>query len=197
MAFNLPDWFIYEIRHRLEGLPHSGNGLGLRDWINDNPLRVGGATVFSVLFLALMFGLASRSTPQREFNEGRKAWFYDQNTKELFVDSSKKTGPIAAPSGPLPNGNPAGFRARVYSYVWNPKESELFVGFLERPDPNAGFKASAADMAEVHKWAQGRLIKRIDDDHWISATSPEGGDLIQALTRPNRKGQTPIYQVPK
>ncbi len=197
MGFKLPDWFIYEIRHRLERLPCGSSRLGIRDWINESPLRIGGVTVFLVLVLALVFGLSSRSGPRQDFKEGRRAWFYDQNTEELFVSSSKKAGPIAAPSGALPNGDPAGFRARVYGYVWNPQESDLFVGFLERPDPDAGSKTSGADMAEFPEWAQGRLIKRVEDDQWVSATGPEGRDIIQGLTRPNNKGQTPIYQTAK
>lgn len=197
MALRLPDWLVYEIRHRLERVPRPGHGVGLRDRINDNPLWIGGLTAFSLLLLLLVWGLASRSTPQREFEEGRRAWFYDQNTGELFVGSSKKTGPIAAPSGPLPNGEPAGVRARVYSYVLDPDESKLFVGFLERPDPDTPFKASAADMKEFSKWARGRLVKRVEDEQWVAASSPEGHEIVEALTRPNRKGQTPIYHTPK
>lgn len=197
MAFRLPDWFIYEIRHRLERLPHGSGRLGIRDWINDNPLRIGVAVVLCVLVLALVFGLAARPGPQQAFKEGRRAWFYDQNTDELFVESIKKTGPIAAPSGPLPNGDPAGFRARVYSYVLNPQESELFVGFLECPDPDAEAKASDADLADVPEWAQGKLIRRVKDEQWVSATGSEGSKIVESLTHPNEQGQTPIYQVPK
>jgi len=197
MAFRLPDWFIYEIRHRLERLPRGSGGLGIRDWINDNPLRIGVAVVLCVLVLALVFGLASRPGPQQAFKQGRKAWFYDQNTEELFVGSSKKPGPIAAPSGPLPNGDPAGFRARVYSYVLNPRESELFVGFLERPDPDADANASDADLTDVPEWARAKLIRRVDDEQWVSASSPGGRKIVQRLTRPNEQGQTPIYQTPK
>lgn len=196
MPFRLPDWFVYEIRHRLERLPRVPGRLGIRDWINDNPLRVGITVVVSVVVLALVYGLASRPGSRQEFKEGKRAWFYDQNSKELFVDSRKRAGPIAAPSGPLPNGEPAGVRARVYSYVLNPDESELFVGFLERPDPNAGSQA-ADDMSDFPEWAHGKLIRRVDDDQWISATSPEGRDIVQSLTHPNEKGQTPIYQVPE
>jgi hypothetical protein len=147
--------------------------------------------------LLLVFALVLRPTPPRAFEEGRRAWFFDQNTKTLFVGSSKETGPIAAPSGPLPNGDPAGFRARVYSYVLNPRENELFVGFLERPDPNAGIKVSAGDMAEFSQWARARLIKRVEDEQWVAPASPEGREIIEALARPNRKGQTPIYQTPR
>jgi hypothetical protein len=197
MAFRLPDWFIYEIRHRLERLPHGSGRFGMRDWVNDNPLRIGIAVVVSVIVLALVFGLASRPGAQQAVKEGKRAWFYDQNTEELFLGSSKKTGPIAAPSGPLPHGDPAGLRARVYSYVLNPTESELFVGFLERPDPDAGSKASDADLADVPEWAHGISIKRVKDEEWVSATSPEGRHIVEGLTRPNDKGQTPIYQVPK
>ena len=130
------------------------------------------------------------------FRQGKTAWFYDMNTGSLFAGSSKRTGPIAAPSGPALSGEPAGFRAHVYSYVLDPNESELFVGFLECPDPNAVVRAAASDMRDFQKWAERRLIRRVHDKAWVQATSPEGQALLQELTRPNELGQTRLYQMP-
>lgn len=191
------DWLVYELRHRLEHLTQNRNARGIRDWINEHPLGMGVLAALPPLVLVWVLVLVSRPASPPAFKEGSQAWFFDQNTQELFVGSSKYTGPLAAPSGPLPNGNPAGLRARVYSYELNPDESALFVGFLERPDPNAPFSASAADMTELTQWAQARLVKRVDDEKWVPATSPAGQAILQALTHPNDKGQTPIYQTPK
>ncbi len=187
------DWIILELRHRMEHLAQGMNVRGIRGWVNDHPLRIALLAALSTLVL-LLLGWAFRPASPQEFNEGRQAWFFDQNTQKLFVASSKKTGPIAAPSGPLPDGNHAGLRARVYSYEVNPHDTELFVGFLERPDPHGPSKASAADVATFTKWAQARLIKRVNDDQWVPATSAEGQAIIQSLTHPNDRGQTPIYQ---
>jgi hypothetical protein len=137
-----------------------------------------------------------RPSSSPAFQEGKRAWFFDLNSETLFVASSKKTGPVAAPSGPLANGRPAGFRARVYSYDVNPEPADLFVGFLERPDPNAAIKAAAADINSFDRWAGARLIKRPEDARWVSAAGPEGRAIIASLTQPNERGQTPIYQRP-
>jgi hypothetical protein len=41
-------------------------------------------------------------------------WFYDVNTDKLFM-AQYSLQPVAAPSGPDANGNPAGIRADVFS----------------------------------------------------------------------------------
>lgn len=197
MAFRVPDWLRYEASHRIEWLQDRFRHVRVRESINDNPRMVLGVTVLSLLVLTGVVALVLRPAPRRRYDLGRKAWFYDLNTGELFVSSSKKAGPIEAPSGPLPNGEHAGLRAHVYSYVLDPNESELFVGFLEQPDPSAGASRRAADMSDFRKWAEMATIRRLDDSDWVPATSPGGREILQGLTRPNERGQTPIYQVPR
>ena len=197
MRFRVPDWLSYEIRHKIERLRDGYERLHVKDAINENPRTVMGVTVFSVLLLALVLLLVGREPPGRRYKAGKQAWFYDLNTGELFVDSSKQTGPIEAPSGPLFDGEPAGLKAHVYSYVLDPNASEHFVGFLERPDPQAEVKQLASDQGNFPEWARGRLIRRVDDETWVSPTSRQGREIIQELTRPNDQGQTPIYHVPR
>ncbi len=84
----------------------------------------------------------------------------------------------------------------MYSYRLDPNEADLFTGFLERPDPDARGKLTS-DMRDMDKWAQGRPIKRVKDKRWVQATSPEGRAILQELVRPNKKGQTPVYQMPR
>jgi hypothetical protein len=181
----------------VESLQERFRHLRVRESINDNPRLVLGVTVFSVLLLTGVVALVLRPAPGRRRDPGRSAWFYDLNTGELFVSSSEEVGPIEAPSGPLPSGAHAGLRAHVYSYVLDPNESELFVGFLERPDPSAGSSRRGADMSDFRKWARITLIRGVDDGEWVAATSPGGREILQGLTRPNERGQTPIYQVPR
>lgn len=196
MAFGIPEFLRYELRHRIERFQDEVKRGNLRAWINDSLGLVLAATAVCGLLLAvvIVWALWPNSAPLPR--QGKTAWFYDMNTGSLFSASSERTGPIAAPSGPALSGEPAGFRAHVYSYVLDPNESELFVGFLERPDPNARARAAASDMRDFQKWAQSRLIRRVDDEAWVPVASPEGQALLEELTRPNELGQTPIYQMP-
>lgn len=195
--FRIPDWLTYEVRHKLERLRDGYKRLHVKDAINDRPKAVAIIAVLCVLLLAGVASLVRREAPPRRFRESKRVWFYDLNTGGLFVDSDKKTGPIEAPSGPLPSGEPAGFRAHVYSYVPDPNESERFVAFLERPDPNANVKELNPDRSNFKEWTRGRLIKRVGGDTWVSPTSPRGHQIIQELTHPNVYGQTPMYHTPK
>jgi hypothetical protein len=198
MQFRVPDWLSYEIRHKIERLREGYERLHVKDAINDHPRTVAIIAVLSVLLLGLVLSLVRRETsgPPR-YKESKKAWFYDLNTGELFSASSKQTGPIKAPSGPLPNGKPAGVRAHVYSYLSDPNAAELFVGFLEKPDPKANVKKLSSDRRNFKEWARGRLIRRVGGDEWISPTSQRGRQIIQELTHPNSQGQTPVYQSPR
>ena len=197
MRFRVPDWLSYEIRHKIERLRDGYERLHIKDSINENPRPVVGVTVCSVLLLAFVLLLVGREPPGRRYQAGKEAWFYDLNTGTLFVESSKKTGPIEAPSGPQPSGQPAGLKAHVYGYALAPNASECFVGFLEKPDPHAEIKPLAWDRGDFQEWARGRLIKRVEDETWVSPTSRQGREIIQELTRPNDQGQTPVYHLPQ
>ncbi len=196
MAWKVPDLLQYELRHRLEQWRGALGRAGLRSWIDDH---FGSVIVMACLSAALLgFVLLRALWPARQepVLQSRLAWFYDANTGRLFTDRFKKAGPIPAPSGPLSDGGHAGFRAHVYSYVLEPTESELFVGFLERPDPSAGAKATALDVTDFQAWAQGRLVKRVKDDQWVAATSAEGQKIVRDLLKPDAHGRTPLYQLP-
>jgi hypothetical protein len=197
MQFRIPDWLSYEIRHRLERLRDGYERLHVKDAINDHPKAAAIIALLAVLLLAGVASLIRQETPAQHYREGKKAWFYDLNTGKLFSASSKHTGPIEAPSGPLPNGKPAGFRAHVYSFVRDPNASERVIGFLEKPDPNANVTELTSDRRNFEEWARGRLIKRVGGDTWVSPTSQRGRQIIQGLTHPNSQGQTPVYQVPR
>ncbi len=197
MSFRVPDWLSYEIRHKLEQLRDRCERLHVKDAINDHPKTTAIIALLSVLLLAGVASLIRRETPAQHYREGRKAWFYDLNTSELFSASSKQAGPIEAPSGPLPNGEPAGLRAHVYSFVRDPNASERFIGFLEKPDPKADARKLSRDRGNLEEWARGRLIKRVGSDTWVSPTSQRGRQIIQGLTHPNVYGQTPVYQLPR
>jgi hypothetical protein len=197
MALRIPDTLRYEVRHWLERFQTAGGPRNWRRWINENPGLVLGVMLFSVVLLVVVLWWVRRAGPASSLPQGKMAWFHDTNTGELFLARSREVGPVPAPSGPTPDGEPAGFRAHVYSYVLDPNESELFVGFLERPDAASGVKVSPADMKDLDKWSQGRLIKRVKDKEWVPADSAEGQAILQEMLRPNERGQTPIYQMPR
>ncbi len=196
MAFRVPELIRYEIGHRLEQWRDGIRRRNLRGWINEHARLVIALACLSVLLLGAVLMGVFRPTASAPFRQGKSAWFYDVNADRLFVGHSKQTGPIPAPSGPLPDGGPAGFRAHVYSYVLEPNESELFIGFLERPDPKAAVKRLNQDTIDFEAWAKGRLVKRVEDEKWVEAASPTGQEIVQQLLTPNKQGQTPLYQVP-
>ena len=197
MSVRIPDWLRYELRHKIEWLQDRYERLRVRETINDNPGMVTVLACVSVLLLVVVLGLVRRSSSGPQYEEGSKAWFYDVNTGKLFAAGSRKAGPIEAPSGPLPEGGPAGFRANVYSYVLDPNEAELFVGFLEKPNPREGSREEAPDRSDFDEWARATSIRRIDSNDWVPATSSGGEDIMAETARPNEKGQTPIYHVPR
>lgn len=196
MALRIPDLLQYEMRHRLERWRDRIRRWNLRGWINSHPGWVIGVASLAAVLLALALLRVLRPPASASFQPGKSAWFYDANTDQLFVGGSRQAGPITAPSGPLPDGGPAGFRAHVYSYVLDPNESELFVGFLERPDPEAGARRLTHDMSDFNRWTWGRLVKRVDDTQWVGAASPAGQAILRELLAPNEQGQTPLYQTP-
>jgi hypothetical protein len=125
-----------------------------------------------------------------EITVGEQAWFYDLNTGKLFTAGSELAGPIEAPSGPLADGKPAGVKAYVFSYTYNPAESELFVGFLEMPDTNT------PASSENNRWGEGKLIRKPDEKRWVKAAGRDGQNIIREVFKPNEKGQVATYYPP-
>lgn len=196
MTPGIPDWLRYEIQHRLEGWRDQASLATPRERLNAHPTLIASVAGSSMLLLGVVLLCVFWSASGTSHRQGKMAWFCDISTGKLFVASSKKAGPITAPSGPAPNGEPAGFRAHVYSYVLDPNESELFVGFLERPDPDARREYAAADMTDSGRWIRGHLIRRPTDTQWVRAAGPEGQAILKELILPNKRGQTPIQHVP-
>jgi len=195
MQFRVPDWLSYEIRHKMERLREGYERLHVKDAINDNPRAVVILALLSVLLLAVVLSLVGRRAPGPRYKESKKAWFYDLNTGELFSGSSKQTGPIEASSGPLPNGEPAGVRAHVYSYLSDPNAAELFVGFLEKPDPKVDAKALTSDRRNFKEWPREkgihphRTIGRNRDHRPVDGDHCSG---LETCTRPRARNSLPF-----
>ncbi|MGB2807353.1 MAG: hypothetical protein WBC22_06420 [Sedimentisphaerales bacterium] len=195
MSFRIPDWLGYEIREKWEGVV--AKLLGTRRWINrQNPKIIISIAVVTVLLLLMtVIGLLS-SGEAPKVKEYKKGWFYDLKAGKLFVAKSKLIPPIEAPSGPLENGKPSGVKAYVFSYKYEPNESERFIGFLETFTPEArrnqtNSATSKGDSAAelIKQWGEGRLIRRVEDEQWFAANSNEGRAIIENAFSPNENGE--------
>jgi len=186
------NYICYEIRQRWEQLE-------VRKRINTNPRLIIGITCASV-FVLLMIILELMQAKSLKIQDYKKEWFYDLNTGTLFVARSGQAPPIDAPSGLLPNGEPAGVRAYVFSYASEPNESNYFIGFLEihdtqtkndRPVPVKPVTGGA------QQWAQGKLIRRVEDERWVPAGSSKGWAILQEIFLPNENGERASYYPPR
>lgn len=197
MSFRLPDWLRYEIRERWERVAEKL--LALRRWVNEQDpwiiISITGVTLV-VLLIVVIGVLSGPKTPK--IKEFKKAWFYDLNTGKLFVAKSKLKPPIKAPSGPLADGNPAGVIAHVFTYVYEPNESERFIGFLETTDPNAAIDISGKQRTDsAQSWGQGKLIRRVEDEQWFSGSSKEARAILNEVLLPNENGERARYCPPE
>jgi hypothetical protein len=185
MRFEIPPWIKYEIEERWQRII---------EWGDNNPRILWGICAASVgIFILTIIILAWPDNPRPDIDPGKKAWFYDQNTGKLFKAKDKQIGPIKAPSGYLPNGEPAGVRAYVYTYENEPNENELIIGYLEKPDPCA----PQSDDVESILLKKGKLVRTVDDDEWISTSTKRGKIIINEVTTRDEKGRIPSYHRPK
>lgn len=191
MFFTLPDWLRDEIQERWELL---------RKWINKNPMIIVSITIASVLILLVIIGLSMPGKTVTTVKEYKKGWFYDPNTGELFVAESDAASLIDAPSSTSPSGRLAPVRAYVFSYAYEPNETNRFIGFLEIPNPVAKKEVSeftSSGVSGAKRWGQGRLIRRVDDEQWVPADSNEGQAILKKLFLPNENGEVAHYCPPE
>jgi len=163
---------------------------GPRQWINDNPKVVITVACVSAAVLVGSVFMHSGANGIQPIEQSKKQWYYDLNTGELFVAAKGLAVPTKAPSGSLANGEPAGVRACVLSFALEPSESEQFIGFLEKPDPNATSTTGG-------KWSQGRLIRRVEDRQWFAAESRQGRAIMEDAFIADVNGERPSYVRPK
>jgi hypothetical protein len=169
MAFQSDEWkyFCYKMQERWERL-------GIQEWINRNPRAVIAIASGSfLLFFLMVFFQLMPDSPGR-FQEPETVWFYDLNTKELFRAKSSNIPPIKSPSGPLPDGSPAGVRAYVYNET---SDAKPVIALLEKFTPE-GRKSRRVYDPQYHdpnQWACGRFFCRPGEEAtWFAADSPEG-----------------------
>lgn len=175
--------------------------LTARRWAEEHPGIIFGITCASVfLLLTVIVAMLIPDSPKIEIQQSNKAWFYDLNTGDLFADKNDSFAPIEAPSGPLPNGEPAGVRAYVYSYSGEPNDPNHFIVYLEKftaegKEYASSFKKSpdCINKDSVRQMNNNRLVKRVTDKEWFPATSREGVLVTQEVFIQNKQGQLPKY----
>jgi hypothetical protein len=195
----MSDWLGYEMQEKWESV--AAKLEDVRRWLNrQNPRLIVGITAF-FLFILFMIIIGMLSGPGAPIvQEYEKAWYYDLNTGKLFVDKSSLVPPIEAPSGPLPDGSPAGVRAHVFTFAAEPNESDRFIGFLETTDPNAEMDSSSSDggmTGGFTSWGHGKLIRRIESEKWVSGSSKQARIILNEVFAPNENAERPRSFLPK
>jgi len=158
----------------------------LRRWINKHSSIV---TVISVAVLILALGWIVQEVRFR-WNRSAvipDAWFYDLNTGQLFRAKSNGLPPIAAPSGPLPNGKHAGVRAKVFACGDCSDPSNRFIGWLEKLTPEVKYAITDEHAGEWEgftsmnmPYLDGLLVQAVNGEYWYKATSQDGRVLMEA-----------------
>ena len=155
-------------------------------------------SVSILVLIGSVFSLwRSCSRPSPRFRA--ENWFYDLNTGQLFPGPRGAIPPIDAPSGPLPDGTPAGVRAHVFGCGGcDPKNRTI--AWLETytvqerdqltPPPITSLKAE--DIKPFMPAVQfSPRVKRVDGTAWVSKDSPEGAILIRSALPQCPDGSAP------
>ena len=102
----------------------------------------------------------------------RMVYFYDTNDQTLFPAMNTQPPMIPAPSGPRPNGGPAGARARVFACGGCDDTNDRFIGWLE-----AYTEAGRAQLTDPQ-----RDINPLElDEFYMVAPPPRPGQDIRDL----------------
>jgi hypothetical protein len=195
------DWLGTELRAKWERFQDRLGLLALRKWVNEYPTvtqAIAAASGMLLLAVIIWLLLPAKAPPQIVTIE--KEWYYDLNTGDLFIAPKGLEPPIPAPSGPLPDGKPAGVRAYVLGFGYEPNEYERFIGFLETtptPEILARWPVRRENLSAAKKWGKGKLIRRTDDKIWFPADSAMGQRIMEEAFAPNEDGERPTYCRPK
>jgi hypothetical protein len=174
--------------------------VSIRDRISRSPILTISASILLVVGVIVFLAWLTLPKKVAPVDTSEKQWFYDLKHRSLFVAKGGQLPPIEAPSGPLPNGEPAGVRAYVFTYSDDPNTTDTFIGFLETTDPNVDKKSIGLMDLRVggaEMFAKGRLIRRVKDKEWVQADSEEGRAILKEVFRKNEKGKIPHYIAPK
>lgn len=133
------------------------------------------------------------------------AYFYDLSAKELFTAPHSSVPPIRGVSGEEEDG----VRAIVVSATGDCEdEKSRAIAYLETYTPElkrqVEMRKSNATGLEENAPATIRrgeahgfiLVKRPEEKHWHSMTSPEAQKILATLSTPGPNGKVPVVCVP-
>jgi hypothetical protein len=163
--------------------------MSIRERLQQHPTAVL-LTCFALLAISvgvLVYFFQSGSSRQQQQAPESLAYFYDQNSKKLFV-ASAQAGPIETESGPY-QGEPAGVQAHVFACGRCSEPGNRFIGWLSKPAPGAG-SPDAMDTGRD-------LIRRPQDTKWVPANSPEGERICNEVNQRCRRGTPILYCHPE
>lgn len=196
----LPEWFKIEFREKWEQISERLRLRAVRERVNQYLgviVLIAGVLCLALLVITIPKLFPDKPPPKPVTVEN--AWYYDLNTGKLFTAPQGLEPPIEAPSGPTPDGKPAGVRAYVLSYKPDPNESERFIAYLETTgsaDMMAKLPTRPGGSA-TQKSGKGMLIRKVDGKFWVPADSTLGLRILREAYAPNKNGQHPAYCRPK
>jgi len=119
------------------------------------------------------------------------AYFYDLNTKKVFVVPANTRSPVVTPSGPFENG-PAGVRLFLFSCKPCPnfngktldevKALGATVGWVERYTPEAKALLDSGDRKSETLF-EGLQMRAVPGDRWLAPSSREALAIRDTITR--------------
>jgi hypothetical protein len=127
-----------------------------------------------------------------------QAYFYDLSEKKLFAAPREALPPIRGLSDPEEDG----VRAVVVCAAGNPDDSSnRSIAYLEKYAPELKHsleqvRAGKAEPLPSKVRNAYRFVKRIEDDKWHTANSPEGEKILNGWNVAGPDGKYPIVCSP-
>ncbi len=123
-----------------------------------------GLTISIILLVLAVIFYKGLSKSNNRPGDNELGYYFDLNTRELFVRDGTMRPPIDAPSGADEDGKPAGVRAYVYGKAAGDAD-DIEIAFLEYEIPG------------------GAMISDPEAIKWVSATSVNGTRLRQSCVQ--------------
>ena len=160
----------------------------LRKFLNDHAIVVVSVAAF-LLLVGVTWGLVRSTGDDAESSTEPGAWL-DTNTGEYFRGPVDAQPPIEAPSGPRPDGRPAGVRVYTFACGHCGPDSEIYVSYFETQlpvnvEPPANKKENPGQWLEYQQASQRarRVRPPGKDTKWIPYYSEEGQDVTLSADR--------------
>jgi len=162
---------------------------------------MGKATVAKLVLVVVLLAGAAFGF-YRHFNAdtgiSEQTFFYDLSEKKLFTTSREALPPIRG----LNNEEEDAVRAVVICTSGNPDNpADRRIAYLERYAPE--LKRSLEQVREgkaeplPSKIRNGyRFVKRVDEDKWFAANTPEGEKILNGWNVAGPDGKQPVVCVP-